>query len=101
MVADDPKLDVMSERTTPDSESTSGPLEASPGYGPTVSSGITVQSVEVPVVPTAVEALARGGVSDPAPPAVPQGLRVLAPREPSSDPPAAMPSHDNPSSDPR
>jgi hypothetical protein len=42
----DPKLDRMSLRTIPLCESTSGPLEPSPGYGPAVSSGIS--SVAVP-----------------------------------------------------
>ncbi len=37
----EPKLEVMSLRTTPDSVSTLGPLEPSPGYGPAVSSGIS------------------------------------------------------------
>src|SRR5262245_49391161 len=46
-----PKLERMSLRTTPVVDSTFGPLEPSPGYGPCVSSGILVaQAVVVPVV---------------------------------------------------
>ena len=40
-VVDEPKLERMSERTTPLSASRSGPLEPSPGNGPAVSSGIS------------------------------------------------------------
>jgi hypothetical protein len=40
-VVEDPKLLVMSLRTTPLSASTSTPLEPSPGKGPAVSSGIS------------------------------------------------------------
>src|SRR4051812_32489898 len=39
----EPKLLVMSVRTTPDTVSTSGPLDPSPGNGPAVSSGIVSQ----------------------------------------------------------
>jgi hypothetical protein len=38
----EPKLDVMSLRTTPLSVSAFGPFEPSPGNGPAVSSGISV-----------------------------------------------------------
>src|SRR5215207_5657781 len=41
----DPKLLVMSLRTMPDSVSTFGPFDPSPGYGPPVSSGIASTSV--------------------------------------------------------
>ena len=41
-----PKLERMSERTTPSWPSTSGPFVPSAGYGPAVSSGISVQSVD-------------------------------------------------------
>src|SRR5215471_7796566 len=38
----EPKLRVMSRRTTPSAVSASGPFEPSPGYGPAVSSGMRV-----------------------------------------------------------
>jgi hypothetical protein len=44
---DDPKLERMSLRTMPDSVSTFGPFDPSPGYGPAVSSGISSQLAEV------------------------------------------------------
>ena len=40
-VVEEPKLEVMSLRTTPLSVNTLAPLEPSPGYGPAVSSGIS------------------------------------------------------------
>src|SRR5215813_13638240 len=43
VVVELPKLDRMSVRTIPDSSSTSGPFEPSPGYGPAVSSGTSVR----------------------------------------------------------
>ena len=43
----EPKLDRMSLRTIPDSVSTFGPFEPSPGYGPDVSSGISSQLAAV------------------------------------------------------
>jgi hypothetical protein len=42
-----PKLDRMSPRTMPLSSSVSGPLEPSPGYGPAVSSGISLSVASV------------------------------------------------------
>ena len=65
-----PKLLVMSERTTPDSASTLGPLEPSPGYGPAVSSGISPSATstdESPPMPPPPS----GGAPFGGPPAVP------------------------------
>ena len=57
-VVDEPKLEVMSARTIPLSERTSGPLEPSPGNGPAVSSGMTPQTppaaADVPPAPPVV-----------------------------------------------
>ena len=53
-----PKLLRRSDRTTPLCSSTSGPLEPSPGYGPAVSSGISVSPVVLSAV--AVEAVVDG-----------------------------------------
>ncbi len=64
-VVDEPKLEVMSARTIPLSESTSGPLEPSPGNGPAVSSGMTSQAPPaaaadvLPAAPVVVEAETR------------------------------------------
>ncbi|WP_244871067.1 hypothetical protein [Catellatospora sp. IY07-71] len=62
-----PKLDRMSDRTTPLCSSTSGPFEPSPGYGPAVSSGISpdaaapVEDVAAPPAhPRPVPALGYG-----------------------------------------
>src|SRR6476620_6061996 len=59
VVVEEPKLDRMSVRTTPLRVRMSGPFEPSPGNGPAVSSGITVQSAASAADPVAaVEAAA-------------------------------------------
>ena len=50
-----PKLLVMSVRTTPLSASAFGPFEPSPGYGPAVSSGISLVLVAVLVLPVVLD----------------------------------------------
>src|SRR6187431_3315204 len=68
-VVDVPKLDVMSWRTTPLWLSRSGPLEPSPGNGPAVSSGMTVQLAAAAADADAVadEPAVAPGVIDAAP----------------------------------
>jgi hypothetical protein len=54
VVVEEPKLERMSLRTMPESSSTLGPFDPSPGYGPPVSSGTLVRSAlpeDEPVVP--------------------------------------------------
>ena len=74
VVVDEPKLERMSLRTMPESSSTLGPFEPSPGKGPAVSSGTSVRSPlaedepvsSVEVVPgAAVAPEAESLVSDP------------------------------------
>src|SRR3954470_11674766 len=72
-VVDVPKLDRMSLRTTPLCVRTSGPLEPSPGNGPAVSSGRSVQSAAPAADPDAEAAV----VAAPADPTVDAGARVL------------------------
>jgi hypothetical protein len=60
----EPKDLVMSLRTMPDSVSTFGPLEPSPGYGPAVSCGISSTSVPVVVLEVALGLLVVVGVLD-------------------------------------
>src|SRR5215218_9885523 len=45
-----PKLDRISLRTMPLSDSTFGPFDPSPGYGPAVSSGISPEDVDADAV---------------------------------------------------
>ena len=68
-----PKLLVMSERCTPDSISTLGPLEPSPGYGPAVSPGAAATHSSAAVAAVVVEpAVVAPAVVDPGPGSVVQ-----------------------------
>src|SRR6476620_5093093 len=61
VVVDVPKLERMSPRMIPLSVSTSGPLVPSPGYGPLVSSGISL-NVPAAAEPADVDAAADDGL---------------------------------------
>src|SRR5687767_9922852 len=81
-----PMLERMSLRTMPDSSSTSGPFEPSPGYGPAVSSGISSEGRPLVAVPAPeedvdepdVDALADVEVPDES--ALPQAASAVAPK---------------------
>ena len=60
-----PKLRRMSWRTMPESSSTSGPLDPSPGYGPAVSVGTS--AVGVAAIAREAPSVARMAVAPPAP----------------------------------
>ena len=73
VVVDEPKLERMSERTTPVSSRTLGwlvPCEPSPGYGPAVSSGM--REHDPPVVPSSVVGLLSQPSSFSAPRLIPK-----------------------------
>src|SRR3954453_22155723 len=78
-VVDVPKLDRMSLRTTPLWVRTSGPLDPSPGNGPGVSSGMTVQSSAAAPAADAPPAAADAPSADSEP------LLLASPLDPVAD----------------
>src|SRR4051812_10141591 len=79
----EPKLDRMSWRTTPLWVSTSGPFDPSPGYGPAVSSGVSVRdavsvtpAVDDDVAPALEDVPEWQAVARPTTPAPPRRRRA-------------------------
>jgi hypothetical protein len=93
VVVEEPKLERMSPRTTPESSSTLGPFEPSPGKGPPVSSGTSERSppdeTEPAVVVVAPEADVVAvepcpGPPDPPPQAASRAAALMPPNRPST-----------------